>query len=115
MYEGATEGCDTSPDSCDESKKPTCVAVVGVAGNATVCNPAAPVRKEPRSIKRSWLIDTGCPFDLAAAGDLQEDDFIVAVDNGLWDNELLRNLETDTLARMHAAAGGRFKLPALLA
>ena len=48
-----------------------------------MCKFAAPVRKERRSIKRSWLIDTGCPFDLAVASDLQEDDFIVDNNDGL--------------------------------
>ena len=42
------------------------------------------VAKETSSIKRSWLIDTGCPFDLAAAGELQEDDFIVETNDACY-------------------------------
>ena len=105
-----TDNYDTSLGSCDRSKEqstapvggpvpgggvwshlfpdekqqqPICAAFKGPPGDAAVCKPAVPGRKETRSMKRSWLIDTGCPFDLAAAGDLQEDDFIVENDDGI--------------------------------
>ena len=58
-------------------------AVLGAPGHAVVCKPAVPGRKGTRSIKRSWLMDTGCPFDFAAAGELQDDDFIVESNEGI--------------------------------
>ena len=41
------------------------------------------MKKVTGSLNRSWLIDTGCPFDLAAAGDLQKDDFLVEQNDGI--------------------------------
>ena len=54
-------------EGADIPKGPTCVAVVGDDVSDTVCNPAAPVQKGAKSIRRSWLIDTGCPEDLGLA------------------------------------------------
>ena len=68
---------------CDERKNLACVISAGAAGNASVCKPTAPACNEKKCIKRSWLIDTGCPFDFAAAGDLQDDDCIVDNNEGI--------------------------------
>ena len=67
----------------DAQKGQTCTLDGNKDEGNTTCKPAAPVQHGNGSIKRSWLIDTGCPFDLIPARDLQEDDFVVDNDDGI--------------------------------